>query len=507
MKKLNKLNKLFLVFCLSLMLLFSVVPVLAADETTKEESAVEGIVQNDLFNAIFYVSYYSLFDLDGSIYDCEDVESLMAAVAEVDQWARYYSPESYKTYIESLEGEKIGIGIYYLLEDGSVNVSSLVKGAAAEKAGVLAGDKIITVDGRKIADMTDIEVTAAFAGEEGTEVNITLLRGEQELALTLVRAKFTLQSVFYEVWEDNVGYVRIEHFTEQTGDELMFAYFDMMAQGIEGMILDLRFCPGGTMNGAVDVISLLCDADPAIILEYKDAFSTYDRSLSNMIKLPLVTLVNETSASASELVAGTLQDCSRSIIIGTQTYGKGVMQNVFSLPSGAGMAFTTAKYRTVGWQDVHEQNGIFPDIHISDYDAQTEKAIEILKLQQKVSNTLVFDYGSREVLCDNAVRSFNNAPFAYFGTSYLPLRETLNALGYEMFVQEGLIYISDGMERIILDPEASCATEKKLTKAVDCSVVDGVVYVGTSFWRDFIDCTLSWDEGTGSLTLSKASQQ
>jgi len=203
-------------------------------------------------------------------------------------------------------------------------------------------------------------------------------------------------------------------------------------------------------------------------------------------------------------VAGTLQDCNRSIVIGTQTYGKGVMQNIISLPSGAGFALTTAKYRTVGWQDVHEQQGIYPDIYIADYDAQTEKATEILKKQQKIYSKLVFNYGSKEVFGDNSRLDFDNAAFAYYGRSYLPLRETLNALGYEMFIQEGLIYISNGMERIILDAEASCATENKLTKPVDCNTVDGIIYAGTSFWREFLNCTLIWDEGTGSLTLTKA---
>lgn len=500
-------SKLFILLLTLLMLACLSLPALAEEENTSSGSQViaqeMSAEEQDLLNAVLYTRYYSFYDLDADVFDVADTQELMSRLQKVDKWARYYDPESFAAYTESLEGQKCGIGIYYLIEDGYVHITGIIPGGAAEKAGLVENDLIISVDGKPIADMNEVEVKQSFAGEEGKHISVKLNRSGQELSFDLVLAPFELRSVQYEMLSDGIALVRISQFTEQTGNELQSIYYEIMSLGARGMILDLRNCPGGTMNSAIDVISMLTDAENTLFLQYKSSFSYFGRSKVQQILLPMVTLVNENTASAAELLSGTLQDTGRSVLIGTKTYGKGLMQNVFFLPSGAGICLTSATYLTTGWQNVDKQGGIEPDIYVAEPDAQLQKAVQMIKLQNASASMLILKYGSHEVLADACYDMyFEHAPYCLEGVSYLPLRETLTALGYEVFYYDGVLYLRCGTQLCVVDLAASKATLGKISYPAELRMDNSTVYASSAFFR-MLCIKPIWQQNDGCLLLCK----
>ena len=318
-----------------------------------------------------------------------------------DPHTGYMTPEEFQDAQAPLEGEYEGIGAWVDITANYLTIISPIPGSPAEKAGLRPGDKIIAVDGEDVTGVPPELVRRRVLGPAGEPVILTIRReyenGEvEEFDVTIVRAKITIVSVEYTMMDNGVGYIRLITFGEKTPDELRAALEDLMAQNPRGLILDLRNNGGGYLSTAVDVASQFLPADKVVLYERygdgtEEAYYTHGHPLAGDV--PLVVLVNEGSASASEIVAGALQDHGRAPLVGERTYGKGSVQQWIPLQSdGGAVRITVAYWLTPNKRLIHEK-GLEPDYEVvldekeiewlgykpqPDKDPQLRKALDVL---------------------------------------------------------------------------------------------------------------------------------
>jgi carboxyl-terminal processing protease len=260
------------------------------------------------------------------------------------------------------------LGIEISIRDNLLTIIAPIDGTPAHGAGLKAGDKIVKIDGEPTRDITLIDAVKKLRGKAGTSVDLTILREEEKrlLDFTITRDIIKIQSIKEaKVIEDGIGYIKLVEFQEETGKELEKALDKLDKEGVESLILDLRDNPGGLLNSAVGVMDKFLDSDKVIvttkgrrenqILEFKAHRKASYRDY------PLVVIVNGGSASASEIIAGAVQDNNRGLIVGTKTFGKGSVQTVVPLADGSALRITTAKYFTPSGKSIIN-NGIIPDI-------------------------------------------------------------------------------------------------------------------------------------------------
>lgn len=307
-----------------------------------------------------------------------------------DPFTYYMNPKVYKEILISTRGTFGGVGIEMgVNNNGEVVVVSPMEGTPAYEAGIKPGDIIKEVDGKGIIGLTLEEVANLIRGPENTEVELGIQReGKKELLrFKLNRTKIELHSVYSEMLDDDIGYLRLVRFTGNSAEDVRKAIADLQAQGMKGMILDLRYNPGGLLNAAVDIAQEFVPKGPVVSVHFRNAEPyTYSSNLEKL-RFPLVVLINEGSASASEILSGAIQDTKAGTIVGTRSFGKGLVQTVYELSNGGGLALTTAEYKTPKGRSIHGI-GIEPDVKVaedecSEADVQLEKAKEILK--QKIA--------------------------------------------------------------------------------------------------------------------------
>lgn len=307
-----------------------------------------------------------------------------------DPFTYYMNPKVYKEILISTRGTFGGVGIEMGVNNsGEVVVISPMEGTPAYEAGIKPGDIIKEVDGKVISGLTLEEVANLIRGPENTEVELGIQReGKKELLrFKLNRTKIELHSVYSEMLDDDIGYLRLVRFTGNSAEDVRKAIADLQAQGMKGMILDLRYNPGGLLNAAVDIAQEFVPKGPVVSVHFRNAEPyTYFSNLEKL-RFPLVVLINEGSASASEILSGAIQDTKAGTIVGTRSFGKGLVQTVYELSNGGGLALTTAEYKTPKGRSIHGI-GIEPDVKVvederSEVDVQLEKAKEILK--QKIA--------------------------------------------------------------------------------------------------------------------------
>lgn len=286
----------------------------------------------------------------------------------LDPHTSFMPPEVYKEMQVDTKGEFGGLGIQIGIKDNMLTVIAPIEGTPADKAGIKAGDKIIKIDGKPTKDMTLIDAVGKLRGQKGTKVTITILREgvADPLDVVITREVIKIQSVRSKIVEGNIGYVRITQFQEQTGDDLKKALKKLESDKVQSLIIDLRNNPGGLLTMAVEVSEQFVESGKLIVF-IKDRKGEKDEFISRITgpvkSYPMVVLVNEGSASASEIVAGALQDWGKAIVVGTQTFGKGSVQTVIPLSDGSGLRLTTAKYYTPKGKSI-QSTGIIPDIVI-----------------------------------------------------------------------------------------------------------------------------------------------
>jgi carboxyl-terminal processing protease len=299
--------------------------------------------------------------------------SINGMLRALDPHSSYMTPESYKEMQAETEGEFGGLGIEITVENGVLTVVAPMEETPAWRAGVKAGDKILKVNGEMTHDMNLMDAVRKMRGKRGTPVTITIMRDGFEDAkdYTIMRDVIKVASVKNQMLPDNWGYVRIRSFSKDTSQETSKALAEMKKQGMKGLVLDLRNDPGGLLNQAVEVTDLFVNKGDLIVytkarMKSQDMRFSASKGASDAA-YPMVVLVNHGSASASEIVAGALQDLKRAILVGTQTFGKGSVQTIIPLKGDAGLRLTTARYYTPSGRQI-QGVGIIPDIVVEQPD-------------------------------------------------------------------------------------------------------------------------------------------
>jgi carboxyl-terminal processing protease len=292
--------------------------------------------------------------------------AIKGMLISLDPHSSFMPPDMYKELKVSTKGEFGGLGIQISIRDGVLTVIAPIEDTPAYKIGIKPGDKIIKIDGKITKDMSLQDAVTKLRGRKGTSVTISVFREgfKKTKDFTIVRDIIKIKSVKSNIIEDNIGYIKITEFQQKTGNELKKALKDINREGINALILDVRNNPGGLLSASIDVASHFLPPDKLIVyIKDKKGEKTkyFSQKTAHLYDYPMIVLVNQGSASASEIIAGALQDWERAVILGTQTFGKGSVQTVIPLSDGSGLRLTTARYYTPKDQSI-QAKGITPDI-------------------------------------------------------------------------------------------------------------------------------------------------
>ena len=309
-----------------------------------------------------YLDKYYVEDIDQGKLEDTLFAGMLAGVG--DKYTYYMPKENLRQYLTNTNGNFDGVGIeIHTTQNGEVVISSVMPGQPAETAGLQAGDVIIGVDGEDMKGKLLSDVAARIHGEKGTAVTIRVQRGDEEKEFTMERATVEVESVSSHMMENKIGYISINGFKENTYSQFKEALTALQKDGMKGLILDLRDNPGGLVRSVYEIgDELLPEGTMVYTLDKKQNRNDL-KCDEKYLDIPLVVLVNENSASASEIFAGAVKDYEIGTIVGTTTYGKGIVQSIRQLSDGSAVKLTTAKYFTPKGNDIHKV-GITPDVEV-----------------------------------------------------------------------------------------------------------------------------------------------
>lgn len=304
-----------------------------------------------------------------------------------DKYTMYYTADEYKALKESTNGKFYGIGaVCQLSGEGGVLLVDVYDNGAGYQAGLRSGDRVVNVDGRDITGMELSSAVALIKGDKGTSVTLEVIRGTERLTFSAVRDAVEAKTVSYTLLDNNIGYLSISQFEEVTTKQFKAAVEDLQSQGMKGLVIDIRNNSGGLLDTVVGMLKYMLPDGLIVYTEDKQGNrKEYKGQDNDEFNLPLAVIVNGNSASASEIFAGAIQDYGKGTIIGTQTYGKGIVQTVKPLTDGSAIKFTIAKYFTPKGQDIHGK-GVTPDMVVeydtdADVDTQLDAAIKNVEAQ------------------------------------------------------------------------------------------------------------------------------
>jgi carboxyl-terminal processing protease len=305
----------------------------------------------------------------------------------LDPHSAFMPPETYREMQEETRGRFEGIGIEITSKDGVLTVVSPIEDTPAFKAGILAGDQIVRIEGDVTKNLSLMDAVKRLRGPRGTKVTITIMRegSTKPQDFTLVRDVIPVRSVRYELMDKQYGYIRLSQFQEKTDGDLDKAIKALETESkgtLKGLILDLRNNPGGLLDQAVKITDRFVESGLIVSVEGRrdeQKMKFYAHSQGTLPDYPLVVLINGGSASASEIVAGAIQDLKRGVVVGTPSFGKGSVQTIFPLKEGAGLRLTTARYFTPSGRSI-QAKGIVPDIIVKPAKPEDEKEIAAPKL-------------------------------------------------------------------------------------------------------------------------------
>jgi carboxyl-terminal processing protease len=294
-----------------------------------------------------------------SRYYVDDVDSqklteaaIKGMLEELDPHSVYISAEQLKRVNEDFQGSFEGIGVEFDIINDTITIVSPISGGPSEKLGILAGDKIVKIDGQSAIKLTREDVPKKLRGQKGTKVTVTIVRAgsPREMDFEIIRDKIPLYSVDASfMYNDDIGYIKVSRFAATTYDEFLAAYQKLQGQGMKKLVLDLRGNPGGYLDQAFKMGSEFIPKGGKIVYtksRISDFNEVYNSEGGKLNEVPLIVLVNSGSASASEIVAGAVQDWDRGLIVGETSFGKGLVQRQFDLPDGSAFRVTTARYYT-----------------------------------------------------------------------------------------------------------------------------------------------------------------
>jgi len=346
------------------------------------------VISKDLYNE--YKKYNKLIGLqeiveDDFYKDTSGDDLVQGAIKGMfsglgDVYSQYYTKEEFETLKEQTSGSFVGIGVYIspTSDDDYITIIAPIEGSPAEKAGIKAGDKIVKVDGNNVYTDDSDKAISMIKGKEGTTVKLTIKRGNKEFDIDIKREEIISKSVEGKVLDDSIGYIKITSFNENTCDEFTEALNSLKKEDIKGLVLDLRNNPGGLLDVCSEIADELIGEGTIVYTKDNKGNKEYLKSDKDKLGLPIAILVNEGSASASEILTAAIVDNNEGIAIGTTTFGKGLVQSVRELKDGTGYKLTTAQYFTPNGDYINGK-GIEPKIIEKDESKQLDKAVEWLK--------------------------------------------------------------------------------------------------------------------------------
>jgi carboxyl-terminal processing protease len=371
-----------------------------SSDTNSEQEEKQGFLEEiseTIKNRFNLTPFEEAFDYisNDSLTAFEEQELLQAAIEGMltlldDRHSDYFTVDEYERITESFSGTMSGIGIIVTQDDeGRIVVVKPLPDTPAGSAGIREGDHIIAVNGQDISEMVLENVVTLIKGEEGTSVDVTFYRPDEDrrFEITLVRARFYVPNLFAEIKEDNIAYIQYVGFQDGGAELLESEIEKLIGEGAESIIFDLRNNLGGTLDDAVAVCDLFLDSGAIVTVrgrtENKERVEEYFAKSGKFTEIPLIVLINGFSASASELVAGALRDNERALLMGETSFGKGTVQVIHELSDGSGLKFTTAKYFLPSGVSI-EGVGVLPDIEViltaeDTEDLQLNEAIEEIK--------------------------------------------------------------------------------------------------------------------------------
>ncbi len=326
--------------------------------------------------------------VDGEELTTKAIEGMLRGL---DPYSAYLSPERYRELEIGTSGEFGGVGMQVTTENGYLKVITPIEGGPSEKAGIKPRDLVVEIEGKTTKGMIVQEAVNLLRGPKGSTVNITVERegSAKPFKVDLVRDKIVVKSVKYELLENNIGYIKLSQFQENSSQELRNALSQLESENgikLKGVVLDLRNNPGGLLGEAIEVVDEFIDQ--GLIVSVKGRTKGQEREYyatknGDFQEYPIVVIVNDGSASASEVVAEALQDNKRATILGTNTFGKGSVQTIIRLEDGSGLKLTTAKFYAPSGRSISEV-GVTPDVIVENTssetkDEQLDTAVEILK--------------------------------------------------------------------------------------------------------------------------------
>ena len=350
-------------------------------QTTRKIKAIEDVIYK------FYLEDTDKQTLEDGLYS-----GMVAALG--DPYSDYYSEEELKEMEQDVEGIYFGIGAYVGIDTATQLpvVSGVIEGTPAEEAELRDGDLIYMVDGTQTQGMDTSDVVSLIRGEENTTVHLTLIRdGEDDyLEVDVTRRKVESPTVSHEMLENNIGYIQITEFDQVTVDQFAEALAVCKGSGMEGLIIDLRSNPGGSLTAVCDIARKILPE--GLIVYTEDKYGEREELLcdgKNEIQVPMVVLINDYSASASEILAGAIQDYEKGVLMGTKTYGKGIVQRIIALSDGSAVKLTISNYFTPKGRNIHKV-GVEPDVVVEfdgdayyneGFDNQLDEAVKYMKEQ------------------------------------------------------------------------------------------------------------------------------
>lgn len=294
-----------------------------------------------------------------------------------DPYTRFLDPQSFRDENDAINAKIVGIGINLVQKGDRLVVTKTIDNSPAQNAGLKQHDEIVSIDGHNAIGFTPEQAAEKIRGKAGTSVQIAVKRGDSQKAFDITRAEIILHAVTYKVMEPNIGYIQLQTFISNDAAREFKTALEKLSR-TDGLIIDLRDNPGGLLSNSLEIADMLLDSGVIVSTVGRNGRAVDTASGNPMTHQPIAVLVDDESASASEILAGALKDNQRAVLIGTHTYGKGLVQEINHLPGGAAVHITVSRYLTPSGADINKV-GVQPDILVSDKDQQDNVALSYLK--------------------------------------------------------------------------------------------------------------------------------
>ncbi len=335
----------------------------------------------------------------------------------LDDYSVYYTPKEYQAMLDDTAGEFIGIGVQIIDSNNQIVVVTPLPGSPALEAGIKAGDIIKYVDGYDITGVTSSQASLLIRGKEGTHVKIGIIRENKNIEFDLVRKTIITSTVEGKIMDNNLGYLKVTDFSDNTVENVKKELAKFDENSVKKIVIDMRNNGGGTLNSAVDMLNLFVTEGPVVYVDYATGKEDIYESKLKEQKYEIAVLINEGSASATEIFAGAVKYKDEGVIVGTKSFGKGIVQTLYPLVDKSGVKFTTAEYFSVDKTPVHKI-GITPDITVENEKIDLTKYPQFSKEKKPVLGSVSLDVLSAEMILDTLGYDVNEPDGVYDQKSF-----------------------------------------------------------------------------------------